>query len=219
MSQSAAEPTAEVIDSLLARVLDVAEVDDWTTKGILDAALTQFQVVGLRRTTLDDVARRARVSRMTIYRRFPNKQLLTETVLVRECGRAIQEIDAKVAAHPRAADRLVEGFVTGLHMAKSHPLLRRLLDTEPEDILPYMTIYSRPFLSVAIALLTDNVSDAQREGNAPDRDPGPAAEILVRLAHSLLLAPEGGLDWDDDRVARDFARSYLVPIVTGGGQP
>ena len=43
---------------------------DSTQEAILDAAVVEFERHGFRRVALDDVARRARVSRTTIYRRF-----------------------------------------------------------------------------------------------------------------------------------------------------
>ena len=46
---------------------------DASTEAILDAALTEFDQHGIRRVALDDVARRAGVSRTTIYRRFANR--------------------------------------------------------------------------------------------------------------------------------------------------
>ena len=46
---------------------------DPATEAILDAALVEFERHGIRRVALDDVARRAGVSRTTIYRRFANR--------------------------------------------------------------------------------------------------------------------------------------------------
>ncbi|MUM33080.1 helix-turn-helix domain-containing protein, partial [Mycolicibacterium sp. CBMA 361] len=46
------------------------------TAAILDAALLEFEQHGFRRVALDDVARRAGVSRTTIYRRFANRDEL-----------------------------------------------------------------------------------------------------------------------------------------------
>ncbi len=57
---------------------------DTTTEAILDAAVVEFEQHGFRRVALDDVARRAGVSRTTIYRRFSNKDELIAAVIERE---------------------------------------------------------------------------------------------------------------------------------------
>ena len=58
--------------------------DDLTTCAILDAAVAEFEQHGFRRVALDDVARRAGVSRTTIYRRFDGRDELVAAVIDRE---------------------------------------------------------------------------------------------------------------------------------------
>jgi hypothetical protein len=57
--------------------------------GVLDAARTCVMAVGVRRTTFSDVARRAGVSRMTLYRRFPDLETLLSALMTREFGRLV----------------------------------------------------------------------------------------------------------------------------------
>ena len=57
---------------------------DPATTAILDAAVVEFEQHGFRRVALDDVARRAGVSRTTIYRRFANRDDLVAAVVERE---------------------------------------------------------------------------------------------------------------------------------------
>jgi AcrR family transcriptional regulator len=68
-----------------------------TTEVILDAALAEFERHGVRRVALDDVARRAGVSRTTIYRRFANRDDLMSAVIERD--------GAASANHSTAGDR------------------------------------------------------------------------------------------------------------------
>ena len=74
-----------VIDLLrMAQAPDRGEDADAVTERILDAALGQFEDFGLRRSTMEDIARRCGLSRITIYRRFPKKENLIEAVVLRE---------------------------------------------------------------------------------------------------------------------------------------
>src|SRR3978361_1661723 len=57
----------------------------------LDAARAAILAVGRSRTTLTDIARRAGVSRMTLYRRWPDTQTLLADLMTREWGRVVAE--------------------------------------------------------------------------------------------------------------------------------
>ena len=56
---------------------------------LLDAARECVLAVGVRRTTVTDVARRAGVSRMTLYRRYPDLEAVLAALMTREFGRLI----------------------------------------------------------------------------------------------------------------------------------
>src|SRR5690349_13798910 len=87
-------------------------VDDDAAARIAAAALEQFAELGIRRSTISDIARRAGVSKMTVFRHFTNKQGLVQDVIARELRRALAEIDRRWGAAPTIEERLVEGFVT-----------------------------------------------------------------------------------------------------------
>ena len=67
--------------------------EDELVDRVAAAALDQFAEYGIRRSTIDDVARRAGVSKMTVFRRFQNKQGLVEVVIAREIRRGMAELD------------------------------------------------------------------------------------------------------------------------------
>src|SRR5205807_10543318 len=78
---------------------DVQPAGDALSERILDAALELAAASGLRRLTMDDVARRAGVGRMTVYRRFGGHGKLIDALAVRECRRCLERIAA--ALDPR----------------------------------------------------------------------------------------------------------------------
>lgn len=188
--------------------------DDAMTVRILDAAYEEILAFGLRRTTVEDVARRVGVARITIYRRFSNKEELVRAVLLREARRTFDEVDDAISGLATMEEQLVEGFVTTLAATRRHPLLRRLLATEPELILPVLTIEGGPMLAAAREFLAGHIRRAQRSGQLRSLDPEPVAELLVRMTLSFLLTPDSCIPLDTDRQARDFARRYVVPAIT-----
>jgi AcrR family transcriptional regulator len=178
--------------------------DDPVREQILQAALEQFELIGLRRTTVGDVAHRAGVGRVTVYRRVGHKRELVVGVIQSEVNRLIATVKAAIAPLESTEDRLVEAFVVGVQTVRSHPLLQRLLETEPEDLLPYLTLDFGPILALARTFVAEEV--------APARDHDLVGEVLARLAQSLILTPADEA-LHDERQLRDFARRYIVSLV------
>src|ERR1041384_8103217 len=79
---------------------------------LLDAARACVLAVGVRRTTLTDVARRAGVSRMTLYRRFPELEGVLSALMTREFGVLVAEAAAR-AKGSNTRERVVEMVVHG----------------------------------------------------------------------------------------------------------
>lgn len=193
--------------SALAEALATEPLDtDPLRERILEAALEQFAVVGLRRTTVGDVARRAGVGRVTVYRRVGDKRELVVEAIQLETSRLIAAVREAIAPLDRAEDRLVEAFVIGVKIVSSHPLLQRLLETEPEDLLPYLTLEFGPVMALARTFIASEVATL--------RDPDLVGEILARLAQSLLLTPGGSIPIDDEARLRGFAHAYLAPLLS-----
>src|ERR671936_1425417 len=97
---------------LLALAFDpqVETADDAMSERILDAALALAAASGLRHLTMDDVARRARVGRMTVYRRFGTKGALVDALAVRECRRCLAQLGGVLDPALSVGDRIAGGF-------------------------------------------------------------------------------------------------------------
>ncbi|MQA07664.1 MAG: TetR family transcriptional regulator [Pseudonocardiaceae bacterium] len=195
-------------------VLASGQRTDSVAEGVLDAALEEFLDYGLRRTNVDMVARRAGVSRATLYRRFDNKDALVQAVLVRECRRFFTSIVEVVGPLPTVEDRLVEGFVVGVRYARADRLLTRLLASDPEALLPYLTVNGELVVAVARDFLVWQGN--QLPGGVSSvggRTPEGVAELFVRLAISFTLTPQSSIPLENDAQVRAFARDYLAPLL------
>lgn len=187
---------------------DEADADDT----VLDAALSAFLDFGIRRSSMADVARRAKVSPATLYRRYPGKDALVSAVLVRDARRLVAGVDRQVDKSAGAEDQLVEGFVAMLDEVSSNRLFRRLLETEPDIVLPQIFSAGGIVLAVGRMYLADNIRQLQDAGSLPDFDADEVAEILARLAATLAFVPEGVIPLRGDE-ARAFAREHLTRLV------
>jgi AcrR family transcriptional regulator len=197
---------------LVARLTATDPADD----EILDAALVVGVAFGLRRTTMDEVARRAGVGRMTVYRRFGTKEELLRRLIVREAYRLVVAVGDATKAEPNLADRIVAGFVTVLRLTRDHPLIDRLVHVEPDVLTELSTLEHPDLVGLGRAFIAAELRRAKADGTIADVDPDQVAEVVVRLVISFVVLPRSVVDVTDDAAARAFARSVLVPILTGG---
>ncbi|MFD0683048.1 TetR/AcrR family transcriptional regulator [Actinomadura fibrosa] len=201
---------------LLARLSLGAEDADGLDTRILDAALAEFETYGLRRVSVEDVAKRAGVARTTIYRRFTNKEQLLQAVILREVRRFLTAIAEATENLASPEDAVVEGFVAGLQSARAHPLLARVVESEPEAFLPQLSMNGGAVMLAARDILADRLHRARP---AAAGDAATVAEVLLRVAVSLLLVPGGGLALDGEDAIRAFARGYLTRMLTPAPEP
>lgn len=186
------------------------ELDDVVVTAILDAAAAVLADGGLRHCTVEEIAARSELGRTTIYRRFAGRDELVHAVLAREVRRSFRAIAEAVAHLDRFEDRVIEGLLAGLRAARSSPLLPLLCD-EP-DLLRLVTVEAGPLITTAAAFL---VEEHQRlTGEVPDAHARHTAELLVRLATSLLLTPESSIPLEDDDAARAALHALFDPLLT-----
>src|SRR3954463_1066019 len=106
-----------------------------TLEAILDAAVVEFEQHGFRRVALDDVARRAGVSRTTIYRRFSNKDELVAAVIERENVALFADIAAELKQAGPQSNYYVEAFTLSILRFRRHRVLNRMMSDEPAVVL------------------------------------------------------------------------------------
>jgi AcrR family transcriptional regulator len=200
---------------LLRRALEAELPGDETAERIMGAALEQAEDFGLRRFTVDDVARRAGLSRVTIYRHFPKKDQLLDALILREMKRFLTKVDAVVGAQPTTEGKLVEGLSFSLMYLRGHRLLNRLLRTEPELILPHLTVRAGGLFAAARARIAAHFRAEIAAGRLglPEEDVDGIAELLIRIVVSLVLTPDTVLPVDSEEGRRRLAELYLAPIV------
>ncbi|MEU8323540.1 TetR/AcrR family transcriptional regulator [Nonomuraea sp. NPDC048881] len=191
----------------------VGDPDELRTR-ILDAAYEQFCRMGIRRSTMEDVARLAKVSRITVYRRFDTKDTLVEHVVRREFRRYFDRflIDIEQAHTP--ADRVVLGFVSSLRAIRGNPLIGGLIATEPDLLVPSLMTDGGQTLATVRQFVAGQLRREQRAGNVSDGlDADLVAEMMVRISTSFLAIPSAVIDLDDDGQLAEVARRFLVPML------
>jgi AcrR family transcriptional regulator len=177
--------------------------------GILDAARACVLDVGFRRTTLTDVARRAGVSRMTLYRRYPDLEAIFAALMTREFGRLVSQA-SDAAAAPATRERVVTMVVHGARALAEDPLFARLLDVDPELLLPYVTRRLGGMQKIAVAAGAAALADA--DGSVRTDAPPEALSAGVELiARGFVLASHGELGLDPWAELGRAVDGYLRP--------
>lgn len=179
---------------------------------VLDGALSAFLDFGIRRSSMNEIARRSGVSPATLYRWYGSKDEVVAAVGLRETRRFLAELEDHVDATAPPDEQLAEVTVIVARRLRNQPLLHRLIETEPEAILPRLTVDGGPIIQAGAAYLAGHLERLMDSGLVARFDPRPLAEILARVTHSLILTPQSSLPSDEDElraIARDTIRWLL----------
>ena len=189
---------------------------------IIEATYVCVARSGLSKTTVEDAAREAGVSRATVYRLFPGgrEELLDATV-----AWATLDFFLRLYEEVRDAATLEEVMERGIAFAHrailEHQVLQRVLQTEPEKLLPALTVESNRIRSGIAAFL---VPFLEERGIAEGVDPGEASDFLARMLLSYMAQP-GRWDLEDPAQVARLVRSELLagvvsnPEAPSGGSP
>jgi AcrR family transcriptional regulator len=179
---------------------------------VLDAARDCVLAVGVRRTTLTDIARRAGVSRMTLYRRWPDVRTIVADLMTREwvgLGDSLQPPDDGRPVRPR----FVSGLVTGVRTFRDHPLLRKIIEVDPELLLPYVLDRCGASQLVFLELFEEALRAGHADGTVRRDHPARQARAVLLVVQSYVLSAPTMLDDADPDLGSDAFDEELRHIL------
>ncbi len=198
---------------------EVEAQDDAMSDRIHDAALALVAASGARHLTMDDVAARAGVGRMTVYRRFGSRQRLVDALSVRECRRCLAEISAALDPRVPIERRASDLFLATLRVIREHPMLARLARVEPEALLYELNRDGSAVFRLVRGFIVAEICGAQEAGELVDVDPEPLAEVAVRLGASFVLMPDSVIALGDEERTRESVNALLAPVLMNARRP
>jgi AcrR family transcriptional regulator len=181
---------------------------------ILAATRASVLAVGVRRTTLSDVARRAGVSRMTLYRLVPDVTALILEVMSREFAALLGEAEQAASRRRSARARLCATVATVARRLPDEPLFRRVIDVDPELLLPYLTDRVGTTQRLAFMHVRRMLADGQRDRSVRGGDLDAMAMALVVAVSAFVISARL---LDDVGPAAAFAE--LERLIDGGLRP
>ena len=175
--------------------------------GYLDAARECILDVGWRRTTLTEVARRAGVSRMTIYRAWSDMPTLLGDLMTREWGGLVA---GRADLHRSTPEDLAAAMVATVAALRENELFTRIVEVDPELILPYLLDRRGRSQELVVGVLAAAIAEGQRPGVIRAGDPVTIARGLVLAAHGFVLSSHTMVDDSVDLAALDAEHHHLI---------
>ena len=202
------------------RQLVITPSQDTLSDPVLRAAYDSIIEVGVRRTTLADVARRAGVSRMTVYRKYDDLPRLLSALLTVELGELLNDATTRNADLSTARDRLSNTVADTCAALAAHPVMERVLALDPEAILPLIVDRLGSTQRRAIELLETMIVAGQQstgDGSIRDGDPPLLALTVLAAAQSFVFSHRAISAVDPlGRVYPELAAmisGYLTPVT------
>jgi AcrR family transcriptional regulator len=161
-------------------------MSDPRATAIVDGAREAALDFGTNRLTMTDIARRANVSRQTIYRQYPDVRTILSEVMAREFEQVIDRAATTVDG-PHGRARIVARITATAVALRANPLLQKVLDAEPEVLLPYHFDRLGAMQRHALDLIRDDVARGQRDGSVRDGNPRAIAYGLLLVTQAFVL--------------------------------
>jgi len=176
----------------------------------VDGALRCLARQGIAKTTVDDIAREAGLSRATAYRAFPGgKDDILAAVVETEVARLFSYLAVVMGEAHDLEDVLVAGMVESARRLRAHQALSYLLAYEPGAVLPHLTFAGQDRVLLVAGDLAAPFFARWLEPEQASR----AAEWAVRivLAYSSDQTPE--TDLTDPAATRALVRTFVLPGI------
>ncbi|HEX5119243.1 MAG TPA: TetR/AcrR family transcriptional regulator [Pseudonocardiaceae bacterium] len=173
---------------------------------LLDAARECVLSVGVRRTTLTDIAKRAGTSRMTVYRRFPGVTSVVAALMTREFGTLLGE--AGDTSGGTARQRLVGASVLAARRLVADPLLRSVLDRDAELLLPYLVQRVGGTQRLAEKFITEQLTAGHADGSIRQAPVAAQTRVLFLTVQAFVISHRpAAQDVADDDLLAELAAS------------
>ena len=179
---------------------------------ILEAAEECFARYGFRKTSMEDIAREAGLSRRSVYRHFPDKSALFDEVAAARTRVFLEEIVRRTAELDGLSAQIEEVARLTNRFVREDPISAALLRADPDSLARMVSTGAREMLGMAMEAIVPLIESARDRGEVrPDLDVRRAAEWITRMVFSLTATPSVTFDIGDPEQTATFLREFLLP--------
>jgi AcrR family transcriptional regulator len=175
----------------------------------LAAAEACFERYGVVKTTMEDIAKTAGVSRPTVYRHFSDRDSLILAVVMRRARSLIGKAQAFIRGQERFEDQLVEGLLYLVKTGRQDPFVRLLVSPEHLDLAQQILGATDAVVDLTLETWGPILTEAAERGEL-----NPALDVrdIARWLTHVELILVGRLDLAaDDEDLRRMLRTFLAP--------
>jgi len=196
-------------------------LNDPVAARIVDEAIEAVTVLGWRRMTMSDVAKRGRIGRATLYRYFASKDELRDAIFLREVNRYMEEASAARTSAASVEDAMTSSLAITLEFVRDNRMLERLRETDREMLLE--TLFDDDLIATTREF-SAQLWKTQLHGDAPVDESvmthlRTVSEITVRLSLSLIANPRTTADFSTPVASRAYVRRYILPLLGPPSDP
>ncbi|MGH3677937.1 MAG: TetR/AcrR family transcriptional regulator [Mycobacterium sp.] len=153
---------------------------------ILEAAASCVLAYGVDRVTLAEIARRARVSRPTIYRRWPDTRSLLAALLTARIVGVLRDVPSRGVGREALVDRMVALAARLRH----DDVVMSVLHSAPELAMVYIAERLGTSQQILMDAVAADLRVAQREGSVRAGDPRQLAAMCLLITQSTIQSAQ-----------------------------
>jgi AcrR family transcriptional regulator len=153
---------------------------------ILDAAANCVVAYGIDRVTIAEIARRAGVSRPTIYRRWPDTQALLAALLTARIVGVLRDVPSRGAGR----EALVERIVGVAERLRHDDVVMSVFHSAPELAMVYIAERLGTSQQILINAVAAELKVAQRDGSVRAADPRQLAAMCLLITQSTIQSAQ-----------------------------
>ncbi|WP_210439254.1 TetR/AcrR family transcriptional regulator [Nocardioides xinjiangensis] len=181
----------------------------------LDSARDCILDLGWRRTTLTEVARRAGVSRMTIYRAWPDMGSLLGDLMTREWV-AVAAATRVAADDTTSPAGIAAAALSTVRALRDNELFVRIVELDPDLMLPYLLHRRGRSQEALIEILASEIASGQAAGAIRPGDPVLLARTLTLAGHGFVFS---AMTMTDDRIGLTELDAEYARLITRTLEP
>jgi len=153
---------------------------------VLDAAAECVLAYGVERTTMTEIARRARLSRPTIYRRWPDiRGVIAELLTVRIAG-VLEEVPERGVGREALVDRVV---AVADHL-RNDEIVMSVIVNAPSLAMVYIAERLGTSQKILVDVLAEAITAAQHDGSVRLGDPRQMGAMCLLITQSTIQSAQ-----------------------------
>ncbi len=153
---------------------------------ILDAAAECVLAYGVERTTMTEIARRAGVSRPTIYRRWPDIRWVIAELLTARIAGVLEDVPEKAVGREALVDRVI----AVAERLRNDEIVMSVIVSAPSLAMVYIAERLGTSQKILVDALAEAIEAAQRDGSVRPGDPRQMGAMCLLITQSTIQSAQ-----------------------------